>query len=604
MTRRTPNPSADEPLRSATTLRELAGYLRPHRRALLLTFVPGLAAGACALAQPLATGKVIDAVSAGNPLTVPIIALVALFVAEATLSSLHGFLLARIGEGFVLRLRRSLVGAILHLPIAEHDRRRRGDLLSRVGSDTTLMRAVVTSGFLDGVAGALFLVAALVVLATLDLVLLGIVLGTLVLAGGVVLWLSVGIRSGTESAQEGVGDMTAGLERALGAIRTVKASRAEQRELDRISAQAESAYRAGVRVARLDALVEPATTLAAQGSFVLVLGVGGARVASGALSLGDFIAFLLYIFFITMPILMLFEAVTSLQKGIGALDRIRDLQQAAQAPGDPPRPSPREPVADDRGGAAIRFEHVSFAYRPDQPVLRDVSFAVRACSETAIVGPSGAGKSTLFALIERFYDVEAGRVLLRGVDVADIRVDALRARVGFVEQSAPVLAGTIRENLLYAAPDASSQAVSRVVELVNLAPTLARCPDGLDTAVGDAGVTLSGGERQRIAIGRALLMAPQVLLMDEPTSQLDAANERLLRSTMDRVAEKTTILVIAHRLSTVRAADQIVLLDEGAVRSVGSHEELVDGDPMYRDLAATQLLSPPASPDAVQGAYS
>ena len=567
-----------------------------------MAFIPGIAAGACALGQPLATGRLIEAVTANDSLTMPIVLLTSLFLAEAGLSAVHGFLLARIGEGLVLRLRLNLVGTILRLPIYEHDRRRRGDLLARVSSDTTLMRAVVTSGFLDAAAGTLFLLAALVVLATLDLVLLLIVLLAFVLAGAVVLWVSVGIRSGTEEAQEQVGGMTAALERVLGAIRTVRASRAEDREIERISDEARSAYKAGVRVARLDALVEPATTLAAQGSFVLVLGVGGARVASGALSLGDFVAFLLYMFFIAMPILMLFEAVTSLQKGIGAFDRIRELEQAGQAAAHPTTLGARERPTAAREHPTVSFEEVSFAYRPGQPVLRNVSFSARAGSETAIVGPSGAGKSTLFALIERFYEVQSGRILLGGVDIRDIPLDELRGRIGLVEQSTPVLAGTLRENLIYAAPTASPGAVADVVERVNLGPTIARFPDGLDTEIGDAGTTLSGGERQRIAIARALLTNPEVLLMDEPTSQLDALNEHLLRSAMNRVSEQAALLVIAHRLSTVRGADQIVLLSDGVVQNIGHHDDLLASDPLYRELAATQLLVPTSPGDSERSA--
>ncbi len=238
---------------------------------------------------------------------------------------------------------------------------------------------------------------------------------------------------------------------------------------------------------------------------------------------------------------------------------------------------------------------MTFAYRPGHPVLRKVSFSATAGSETAIVGPSGAGKSTLFALIERFYEVQSGRILLHGVDIRDIPVEELRRRIGLVEQSTPVLAGTLRENLLYAAPTARSSTVANVVERVNLGPTIARFPDGLDTEIGDAGTTLSGGERQRIAIARALLANPEVLLMDEPTSQLDALNERLLRSAMNIVAEQAALVVIAHRLSTVREADQIVLLSDGVVQNIGHHDDLLASDPLYRELAATQLLVPTRS---------
>ncbi len=223
-------------------------------------------------------------------------------------------------------------------------------------------------------------------------------------------------------------------------------------------------------------------------------------------------------------------------------------------------------------------------------MLRGVSFEVPRGSRVALVGPSGAGKSTVFSLIERFYDPDSGVVRLDGVDIRGLERDELRAQIGYVEQDAPVLAGTLRDNLKLSAPDATDDACRKVLRDVNLGAVLDRDPAGLDAPVGEDGIMLSGGERQRLAIARALLAAPPILLLDESTSSLDGMNEQLLREAIDAVAADRTLLVIAHRLSTVVDSDAIVVLENGEVIGVGTHSELVKSTPLYRDLAKHQLL--------------
>jgi ATP-binding cassette subfamily C protein len=382
--------------------------------------------------------------------------------------------------------------------------------------------------------------------------------------------------------------MGAALERMFGAFRTVKASGAEAREGQRLHGAAEDAWRASVRAAKWTALAGNTAGLAAQAAFIAVLSVGGARVASGSIDVSTLVAFLLYVFYLMAPIGQLVQAVTQYQIGAAAVTRIQEAQRmpvepesaaaALPAPGAPP--------------AAVTFTDVRFRYRPElEEVHRGVDFHVPPGGMTAIVGPSGAGKTTVFSLIERFYEPDTGAVLVDGTDVRDWPVASLRAAIGYVEQDAPVLSGTLRENLLYGAPDAGEEELRRVLRTARLDRLVAGLPAGLDTEVGHRGTKLSGGERQRVAIARALLRRPRLLLLDEATSQLDAVNEAALRATVADAAHTTTVLVVAHRLSTVTLADRIVVMDAGTVRAVGTHAELVAADPLYAELAATQFLA-------------
>jgi ATP-binding cassette subfamily C protein len=303
---------------------------------------------------------------------------------------------------------------------------------------------------------------------------------------------------------------------------------------------------------------------------------------------GTLVAFLLYVFYLMSPIQQVVGAVTQYQTGAAALARI---QEALRLPAEPPaRPAPLpSPGAEP---AALAFEDVHFRYADDLPyVHHGVTFTVPARGMTAFVGPSGAGKTTVFSLIERFYDPTSGTITLDGRDLAEWELPRLRSAIGYVEQDAPVLSGSLRDNLLLGNPEADGADVERVLKTTRLQGLVERLPRGLDTLVGHRGTKLSGGERQRVAIARALLRRPRLLLLDEATSQLDAVNEAALRDTVAEVARSTTVLVVAHRLSTVTMADRIVVMDAGRVRAVGTHRELVAADPLYAELAATQFLA-------------
>ncbi|MDQ2699316.1 MAG: ABC transporter ATP-binding protein/permease [Actinomycetota bacterium] len=618
------------------TFRQLLPYLFEHKKVLAFVVVLSVLGAAASLAQPLLVGSVITVVEAGQPLGWIVWALVGLVVLSAIVSGYQHYLLQRTGEGVVLSSRKRLVARMLNLPISEFDARRTGDLVSRVGSDTTLLRAVLTQGLVEAIGGALTFVGALIAMLIIDPILLGLTVLVVAIAVVTVTTLSARIRVASREAQAKVGALAAAVERGISAVRTVRAANATDREVAAIHGESEGAWRAGLRVARISALVVPVAGIALQVSFLVVLGVGGYRVASGAITVASLVQFILFLFLMIMPLGQAFGAITAVNSALGALGRIQEIiDLPSETEGDAAIPTVPAIATD----AAITFDGVSFEYPEqvvkaraeelvaaadavagvelvdsplagpegesdatedgdsamlreafDRTVLRDVTFTAERGQRTALVGPSGAGKSTILALIERFYDPTGGVVRLGGTDIRAMDRTALRSQIGYVEQDAPVLAGTIRENLLLASPDATDERCIEVLHAVNLGEVLDRNPLGLDAAVGEDGVMLSGGERQRLAIARALLAAPPILLLDESTSSLDGLNEQMLREAIDAVAENRTLIVIAHRLSTVVDSDKIVVLDHGRVVGEGTHSELVKSTPLYRDLAKHQLL--------------
>lgn len=608
------------------TFRQLLPFLFEHRRTLIVVAVLSVIGALTSLAQPLLVGQVIGFVQESRPLGMLVWALVVFVIVSSVISGYQHYLLQRTGTAVVLSSRRKLIARILHLPIREFDARRTGDLVSRVGTDTTLLYAVLTQGLADAVGSALLFLGALIAMLVIDPLLLLIIVVVVGVSLVVVVLLSGRIRTASTAQQVKVGELASAVERAVGSIRTVRASGATERETNAVSGLAGEAYGIGVRIAKVSALVVPIAGVALQLSLLAVLGVGGFRVAAGAISVASLVTFVMFLFMLIMPLATTFGAITSVSQALGALGRIQEVLDlptedqedatiAASLSDDP---------HDDAPVAAISFRDVRFRY-PDaviaareaaaneartllvdahleradddrhqvenSEVLRGVSFDVPRGARVALVGPSGAGKSTILSLIERFYDPTGGSIRLHGHDIRTYPRAELRANFGYVEQDAPTLAGTLADNLRLASPDATDADCERVLRAVNLGDVLERGPLGLQTPVGEDGVMLSGGERQRLAIARALLTEAPILLLDESTSSLDGVNEQRMREAIDAVSADRTLVVIAHRLSTVVDSDVIVVLQDGEVVGSGTHSELVEQVPLYRDLARHQLLA-------------
>jgi|TARA_B110000977_G_scaffold101286_1_gene132758 ABC-type multidrug transport system fused ATPase/permease subunit len=584
------NPKSREYRGPRAKLTDLLPYLKDHRRTLVLALALSVLGSLLALGQPLLIGQLITAVQESLDTSVLAWLIVVLVITSALVNAFQYYLLYKTGEGVVLSTRKALIARMLRLPIWQYDRRRIGDLVSRVGSDSTLLKAVLTQGLVDALGGLIQFVGAIVVMAFIDPILLGTTLVVVSIAVGAISLTGRRIRSATTKAQMRVGEMSAAVERALSAIRTIRASRAEDRETEEIYKNAEAAYDQGLSIARLSAVVAPIAQVAFNSAFIIVLGLGGLRVASGSTTIASLVTFVILLVFMIGPLISAFGAYTSIMGALGALARIKEIMDLDEEETGSDR-VPRKST----NSTAIEFQNVHFHYAPDEgeesdDIIKGIDIKIARGARVALVGPSGAGKSTIFSLIERFYEPTEGRILLDGQPVTEFSRESLRQQLGYVEQDAPVLAGSLKDNLLLGKADATDEELESVLRQVNLSEVLKRDTKGLGAQVGEDGIMLSGGERQRLAIARALLASPEILLLDESTSALDGPNEQRMREAIDAVAHDRTLLVIAHRLSTVVDSDQIIVLEHGKVVGIGTHSELVKTTPLYADLAKHQLL--------------
>ncbi|HEY6867935.1 MAG TPA: ABC transporter ATP-binding protein [Candidatus Eisenbacteria bacterium] len=500
---------------------------------------------------------------------------------------LQGFLMASIEQAAIRDLRRDLFAHLHRLSLSFYHGRRTGALISRITNDIEYLRASLASGISNLVKEGLTLAGCLVwvfrlswVLALVSFVVLPPVAFTLVLIGRK-------MRKRSTQAQERMADITGILQETFSGVRVVKAFGAEPYEQGRFDAANRGFYRAFVRLRRVSAAARPLSEMAIVAVAIAMLWFGGHEIfVRHALQPQTFMLFVGALLTTMSPIKSLSEVNTNVQQGVAAAQRMFAIMDTLPEVTDRPGAGTL-PVLRDR----IRYEGVSFAYRPGTPVLADVSFEVVRGQVVALVGSSGAGKSTVLDLLARFYDPSAGRITVDGVDLRDATVRSLRAQLGVVTQETILFHDTARNNIAYGVRDASDRAVRAAAEAAHAHEFIERLPQGYDTLIGERGSQLSGGERQRIAIARALLRNPPILLLDEATSSLDTESERLVQDALERLMHDRTVLVVAHRLSTVQHADRIIVLERGRVSASGTHAELLDRDGIYRRLYNLQFVA-------------
>ncbi|MEZ4268190.1 MAG: ABC transporter transmembrane domain-containing protein [Myxococcota bacterium] len=569
-------------------LRRMAGLLRPYLGRWLIATSLLLGAGALNLSLPQGVRLALDQAIARGDLEY-LDRLVAIAMGVFTLLGVfvmvRHVLMTWLGERVVADLRELSFRRLLAHPPGFFHEHRSGELLSRLTSDIGMLQHAVGTEISIALRSSLSILGGVALLVYTSPSLTLVMLCTLppVTVGAV--WVGRRIRGRARHIQDVMAEANAGLEEAVTGIETVQVFTAEERESKRYARSVGEVFTTAVKLAYARGAFMGGVQIAGYAALALILWLGARRVVEQTLSAGELAAFLLYALMVSGAMGSLAEVWSNLQRAIGATGRIFALIEEEPAIRDAPDAQPLGPVRGE-----VRFDDVSFVYptRPDVPVLRGVSFCVAPGERVALVGRSGAGKSTIAALVHRFWDPTEGEVRLDGKPLRTLRLAELRGALATVHQDPIVFSGSIGDNIAYGAPNASPAAIKKAAEDALIAEFVAGLPDGFDTEVGERGVRVSGGQRQRIAIARALLADPRVLILDEATSHLDTTNEALVHDALLRLMEGRTTLVIAHRLSTVRSADRILVLEHGVIVEEGDHETLAARGGIYTELLADQ----------------
>ena len=564
--------------------------VRPFRRGLYIALAALLLAAVITLAFPLAVRYLLDAAFVHHDramLDRIALGLLAAFAVQAVLNYIQVYYLSATGERAVAGLRRELFAKLLEMPPGFFADRRTGELTSRLTVDIGLVQAIMSNQIAEFARQGLALVGSAVMLFLMQWRLMLTTLGVVPIVIACGFYFGRRLRRITVGVQDQVAEATAIAEEAFSQIRVVQGFAQETHERERYGTRIGRVVHGALRRARSRALFFGVLTFTAFGGVTFVLWQGGRLVLAGDLTAGALVSFLLYSVTIAAAIGALTSFYASYQEAIGAVERVFQWLEMPSPIADPPHPVPLPtPIRGD-----VEFRDVRFRYHTAKehgPTLDQLSLHIRPGEIVALVGPSGAGKTTIASLLPRFWDVEDGAVLLDGIDIRNLALHDLRRAIGTVPQEPALFSGTIRENIAYARPDATSAEVESAAHVANAHEFIARLPAGYDTMVGERGVKLSGGQRQRIAIARAVLKDPAVLVLDEATSSLDSESERLVEAALERLLYGRTTLIIAHRLSTVQRADRLVVLDHGRIVEEGTHAELLRRGGLYAKLFQMQ----------------
>ncbi|WP_416720345.1 multidrug resistance ABC transporter ATP-binding protein/permease BmrA [Bacillus subtilis] len=532
---------------------------------------------------PLLTKQLVDGFSMSN-LSGTQIGLIALvFFVQAGLSAYATYALNYNGQKIISGLRDLLWKKLIKLPVSYFDTNASGETVSRVTNDTMVVKELITTHISGFITGIISVIGSLTILFIMNWKLTLLVLVVVPLAALILVPIGRKMFSISRETQDETARFTGLLNQILPEIRLVKASNAEDVEYGRGKMGISSLFKLGVREAKVQSLVGPLISLVLMAALVAVIGYGGMQVSSGELTAGALVAFILYLFQIIMPMGQITTFFTQLQKSIGATERMIEI--LAEEEEDTVTGKQIE-----NAHLPIQLDRVSFGYKPDQLILKEVSAVIEAGKVTAIVGPSGGGKTTLFKLLERFYTPTAGTIRLGDEPVDTYSLESWREHIGYVSQESPLMSGTIRENICYGLErDVTDAEIEKAAEMAYALNFIKELPNQFDTEVGERGIMLSGGQRQRIAIARALLRNPSILMLDEATSSLDSQSEKSVQQALEVLMEGRTTIVIAHRLSTVVDADQLLFVEKGEITGRGTHHELMASHDLYRDFAEQQL---------------
>lgn len=580
--------------KKVSVLLRLLPMLRPHKARFALAVITLLIGSGLNLVYPQAAKAAVDigfTNASTDTLDLMVAGIVGVFFVSALLTWWRHYLMSWLGERVVADLRAQVFNKLITQPQTWFHERPSGELTGRLAADTATIQNIVGSELSMAMRELVMLIGGLVMLFLqswrMTLLMLCIVPPVLVI--GMV--FGKRIRAMSSQVQDRLADASAQVQETVGAIATVQAFRREPEEGRRYGAKVAEFFDAAVTLSSWRGLFIATMSFAGWLATALMLWIGGRQIIAGTLSAGDLTAFLLYTTMVAFALGGLANIWGSLQSGAGATLRLFDILDRVPDIKDPEQPTPLPSSGPAVG--SIAFQHVSFRYpsRPDVPVLNDVDLTVSPGETVALVGRSGAGKSTIAGLVYRFFDVDEGAVCIDGVDVRKLKLHDLRGRLAIVSQEPSLFSGTIADNIAWARPTASRDDIEKAARLAHAHDFTSAFPQGYDTIVGERGVKLSGGQRQRLAIARALLADPGILILDEATSSLDGESEHLVHDALQTLMKGRTTLVIAHRLSTVKDANRIVVLDKGQIVDVGRHSELLLRGGIYKNLVEHQLIA-------------
>ena len=563
-------------------------YLRPYWRRVIVVYIALLAALGLQLTIPLVLARAIDEglVDGSQRILLQSAGLIiGLTLLQGLFTYVRSFLVLALAERVAFDLRNELYVHLQQLPFTFYDRSMTGQLMSRATDDINNIRAMLVMTMRPLVLAIGTFAAVAVILVRIDALLAGVALSTLPLLVWYSIRFGVAIRPMFLRVQQQFGVMTSALQENVAGNRVVRAFAQERAESDRFETELDELFDQNLRAARRWSLSYPLMLLLSGLSLAAVLWVGGNRVLTGALSIGTLVAFNRYVTLLNEPVRWLGFVVLRIARAIASGERIFETLDTKPAIQDPKNPIALEPIHGE-----VAFDDVTFAFpRTKESALAGVSFVAQAGETVALVGPTGAGKSAIINLIPRFYDATSGRVTIDGHDVRELSLQSLRGQVGIVLQDTFLFSVSIRENIAYGRPDASLEEVITAARAAQAHTFISTLPNGYDTEVGERGVTLSGGQKQRLAIARALLLNPPILILDDATSSVDTETEHQIQEALHRLMEGRTTFVIAQRIATVQAADQILVLRGGAIEERGTHIELLQGDGFYRELYDLQM---------------
>jgi len=521
----------------------------------------------------------------------PVLIILVLIIG-AILNGIQQYFIQKVAESVARDARTQLVRKILRIPLDALEKYTKGDLLSRVINDTMLLRRCLTEGFVQSFVGVFTLIGAVIGMFFIDPLLLAISAVISLLAVVSVTMATSKVEKSSAQMQQAVGELSSDVSSVLEASSLVRTENAAGHQFKRLQQKVDNAWLKGIGVARLVALITPISAVAMQITFLVVLGVGGVRVANGIITVGNLVSFVMFLVMMIMPLGYIFGTMSNIAEASGGITRIQEIL------GIPDEyPEQLETYHENRDIRSILLDNVSFKYgaEPEEGaspyLISGMTLSIAPGEKIAIVGPSGSGKSTLLRLIARLYEISGGNLLYSGTASSDISIPAVRAKIGLVQQESPLILGTLLDNVYISGRGTDSAAAHRILKDLGLEKVLERSGHGVDLNIGGSGTSLSGGEKQRLAIARVILKNPQVYLLDEFTSQLDGISEELVVSVLNNnAAPESTMIMVAHRMSTVVNADMIYVMDHGRIVAQGTHDILMEFSPLYRELVSNQLI--------------